>query len=93
MAKTTTFIVWLLRPWRERAEFARAAEDRARELVAAGGREGAMREVRELRYVASADPAAARRAHALQAAIDRLVPAPARSPRYDTATRMLYRDD
>lgn len=93
MAKTPTFRDWLLRPWRERAALAQAAEARACELIADGGRERALNVIRELRKVAHADPSAARQAHALQAAVDRLAPAPPRPPRADTATRMLYRDD
>lgn len=84
---------WLLRPWRARAERKRAAEAKVRRLVAEGGRDGALHVIHDLRKRAYADPIARREAHALQTALDRLSPAPPRTARADTATRMLYRDD
>jgi hypothetical protein len=93
MAHKPTLIDWVLRPGRERRERVRAAEAKVERLVAEGGREEALRAIRSLRNLAHADPDARREAHALQAALDRLSPAPPRPPRTDTATRMLYRDD
>jgi len=84
---------WFFGLRRTRADRAEAAEAKVRQFIADGGREAALRAIRALRNLAHSDPAARREAHALQAALDRLSPAPPRIPRTDTATRMLYRDD